>query len=203
MKYETLLELCDNRTSHKSFANDAIPQSDIDKILYTANGNTPAQCNEFNYHVDIVPDKYKQLFTERLGNVNQNALSQGIDNCVYEVPTQYNAPLLLLWTMPDDDINHKHKLIGNITGLYPSLIALGMSVWNAMLAVEALGYDCLCTQMTGNCNYGQREDVVKDILQLPGTHMPIVTLSIGKGIEPAGLSRKVKQEDLVGKLVNA
>jgi hypothetical protein len=33
--------------------------------------------------------------------------------------------------------------------------------------------------------------------------MPIVTLSIGKGIEPAGLSRKVKQEDLVGKLVNA
>jgi hypothetical protein len=33
--------------------------------------------------------------------------------------------------------------------------------------------------------------------------MPIVTLSIGKGIQPAALSRPVKQDDLVGKLINA
>jgi hypothetical protein len=203
MKYETLIELCDNRTSHKSFADDPIPLKDIDKILYASNGNTPAQCNEFNYRVDIVPDTYKDDFTNKLGNTNKNALAQGIDECVYEIPTQYNAPLLLVWSLPDDKDNDKHKLIGNITGLYPNLIALGMSVWNAMLAVEALGYDCLCTQMTGNCDHGQREDVVKNILKLPATYMPIVTLSVGKGTEPAGLSRPVKQEDLVGKLINA
>lgn len=203
MKYETLLNLCNNRTSHKKFSNDPISQTDVYKLLYTANGNTPAQCNEYNYKVDVIPDKYKRIFTDNLASVNKNAENLGIDNCVYEKPTQYDVPLLLLWSMPDNEDKSKDKLIGSITGLYPNLIAIGMSVWNVMLAAEALGYDCLCTQMTGNSQYGQREDVVKKILKLPGDYMPIVTLSIGKGVQPAALSRLVKQDDLVGKLVNA
>ena len=71
--YNNLQFLATKRKNWKPLTGE-MKKTDLDLIIRASSGLTPALSNEYNYRVDLVPDKHKETILNETGQVSQAAL---------------------------------------------------------------------------------------------------------------------------------
>lgn len=205
MSVDILNTLALERTNHKEFDPDIpVDEDHVKSILRSAAGITPALCNEYNYRVDVVPDNLKQVLFENGKFVSDVAVQASRLDCAFEIRYQYLAPLLLVWSMKENqNETHKNKMIGPLTELFANHIGIGMSVWHTVLTAVSLGYD---TSITGAIG-AKKEILKKNILGLHhdsetdvDKFYPVMFLSVGKGVAVSDQHRVNRYENIINTL---
>lgn len=209
MVKKSLQNLAFGRHNYKPLSG-SVAADDIDIILEAANGRTPALSNEYNYRINVIPDKYKKELMEKTATYSQAAAELKPGYAV-DVNYQYMAPLLLCFSLQENMENKsRFQWCGPITLREPNLIATGICLWHTTLTAESLGYKTSFINITG-----EKSRIAKDILGLKDPepdlrtverdghkeYVPVCFLAIGSEGTINTNSRPIKQENVVNKLI--
>lgn len=201
----TLNLLASARINYKPLTGH-VNTDDINKIIFAASGMTPALCNEYNYRVDIVPERLKETLFNKTITWSKRAEEKGEIRYARDVNEQLKAPLLLCWSLRwDIDNKNFDQFCGPVTKRDPNMLAVGFSIWNTILMAESLGYKTGLAQMTD-----KKQVIAKEVLGLKihnsddqyenYTFMPVFFLAVGSQGIPNANTRPYRTENIFNKL---
>lgn len=201
-----------NRHNYKPLTGSVDPK-DLELILEAASGVTPALSNEYNYRVDVVPDKYKQDLYEQTKNYSQEAAKTGNEGYARDENPQLLAPVLLCYSLRynvnDTSIE---QFCGPMTDRDPNIMNVGLNAWHTIMVAEGLGYNTAFCQMTK-----WKRDKCKEILGLDDPNdnihtdyvlerngklefMPLMFIGIGSAGSINSNTRSYKRENIINTL---
>ena len=202
-----------NRHNYKPLTGSVDPK-DLELILEAASGVTPALSNEYNYRVDVVPDKYKRDLYEQTKNYSYEAAKTGNEGYARDENPQLLAPVLLCYSLryniADTSIE---QFCGPMTDRDPNIMNIGLNAWHTIMVAEGLGYNTAFCQMTK-----WKRDKCKEILGLDDPNddihtdyvlnrngrlefMPIMFLGIGSAGSINSNTRSYKRENIINTLI--
>lgn len=188
-----------------------VKEEDVEKIIRAASGTTPCLSNEYNYRVELIPDRFKPILLEKTANFSTAAVEAGKPGYAVDKNYQYLAPVLLCWCLKESAVRtDREEFAGPMTKRDPNLLNIGISLWHTVMVALSLGYKTSFINLTD-----WKKTVAKEILGLqdpdpdlrfvnrdgPQEYYPIVFLAIGSQGEINGNTRSEKYKDIVNKLI--
>ena len=207
-----MASIAQNRHNYKPLTGSVDPK-DLEIILDAANGVTPALSNEYNYRVDVVPNKYKNELFEKTKNYSQEAAKTGNLGYAVDENAQLKSPVLLCYSLRYEvDNPNIEQFCGPMTDRDPNVLNVGLNVWHTIMVAEALGYNTSFCQMTR-----WKRDVCKEILGLADPNddihsdyvlkrngrlefMPLIFVGIGSSGHINTNTRSHKKENIINTL---
>ena len=211
-----------NRATQYSFKSDPIPQDKIDIIYRNANGITPTICNEYNYRVDVVPDRLKQdvfkaaitpfsnpphdssaLKKARKYNFNgwDSEYSRIMSEGKYCLNPQIFAPLLLCISFPDNGYNQSeweyYKRFS--VSRDQSMLGAAFCAWHIVNIVTELGLDhAFCAGF--DTRYASDKLGLTDEGGIQWHPLLFICIGYGEHVKGVHEERLAKHNDIFGKL---
>lgn len=204
--------IAQNRHNYKPLTGSVEPK-DLEIILDAANGVTPALSNEYNYRVDVVPNKYKNELFEQTKSYSQEAHRTGNLRYAVDENSQLLAPVLLCYSLRYEVNNPSiEQFCGPMTDRDPNMLNVGLNVWHTIMVAEALGYNTSFCQMTR-----RKRETCKEILGLDDPNddihsnyvlkrngrlefMPLIFVGIGSSGHINTNTRSHKKENIINTL---
>lgn len=207
--YNNIQFLATKRRNYKPLTGE-VKKSDLDLIIRATSGLVPALSNEYNYRVDLVPDKHKKSILEATGHVSKAALEADKPGYAQDFNYQILASTVFVYSTREviDDPNIE-QFAGPFTKRDPNMINIGIAIWHTVLTAESLGYKTSFMNLSD-----WKRERVKNILGLNDPNQitkyedkfgkwnwqPTCFVCIGTEGEINGNTRDVRHEDIYNKL---